>query len=427
MRKLTLAVISLAVGVYAQQTPAELLGKVRARVAESLDRLPRYMCTQTIDRAVYRPETQKSGSACEPDAAPVKVKLVSTDRLRLDVAMAANVEMYSWVGESRFDDQDLLQMVREGAISSGSFTAYLTALFRTDAARFSYRGGLIRDGRSFSEFGFVVPREKSRYLYGFGKNRVITGYDGTFLVDATTAELERLTIRTNLLPKETAACRATSTLDYSRVTLKGVDFFLPSVSLLRIVNTNGYQFENRAVFSGCHEFMGEATIKFDTSEEAPVTEPGHEQATKLPAIPAGISFGVAVTSAIDTTRAAAGDPVAAKLITPISNGFKILVPAGAPVGARIVRIEHNLRGVSLELRLETVEICGIPVPLRARFVVAPQDNVRFAKGQLGQWKGAVDIDSTALPDLPKGFLFRDCGEPCILQSGLESLWLTIKR
>ncbi len=387
------------------------------------------MCTQTIDRAVDRPETPKSGTDCEPAAPPAKIELVSTDRLRLDVAMGASVEMYSWVGESRFDDQGLLDIVREGAIPSGSFTAYLTGLFRLHAATFNYRGELTRSGRKFSEFGFLAPRETSRYIYTSHRNRVITGYGGTFLVDPTSAELVRLIIRTDVLPKETGPCRATSTLDYHRVTLKGVDFLLPDVSLLRIVNTNGDESENRTVFSGCHEFMGESTIKFDSSDDALVTEPGHGQARKLPSIPAGISFGVATTSEIDTSTAAAGDAVTAKLITPISNGLKVLVPAGAPVSARIMRLEQ-FRGdrsrITLGLRLETVEIRAVTVPLKALFIAAPEGSQRFPKGQLSKLKTAPGIDPTEIPERSEAFIFRGCIEPCIIPSGLESLWQTVK-
>ena len=289
---------------------------------------------------MYQPYDRKSGPSCEPDPLQSRTHLTSTDRLRLDVAMATNVEMYSWVGESRFDDRDLLDMVSEGAISSGSFGSYLTALFRTDAASFTYHEDLTRDGRAFYEFGFRVPREKSRYLYGKGKHQVLTGYDGTLLVDPSTAELVQLTIRTNGLLLETAACYVTSTLDYSRVNLKGVDFLLPSASVLRIAGTNGDVLENHTVFANCHEFLGEATLKFETPDEVAGADANHPKGKKIPTIPAGASFVAALTSAVDTTTAAAGDPLQAKLITPIKDGFKVLVPAGAPVSARIVRLEH---------------------------------------------------------------------------------------
>src|ERR1022692_912151 len=47
---------SIATGVLAQQDPMDLLRQVQAKVAGSLNRLPRYMCTQTIDRARYEPD-----------------------------------------------------------------------------------------------------------------------------------------------------------------------------------------------------------------------------------------------------------------------------------------------------------------------------------------------------------------------------------
>jgi hypothetical protein len=100
----------------------------------------------------------------------------------------------------------------DGAISSGSFTAYLTGIFRSGGASFTYDGEVIRAGRTLTEFGFRVPADKSRYLFGNKQHQVVTGYSGTFLVDPATAELVQLEIRTNNLPPQTSACYATTTL-----------------------------------------------------------------------------------------------------------------------------------------------------------------------------------------------------------------------
>jgi hypothetical protein len=117
-------------------------------VADTLDRLPRYMRTQTIDRAMYEPDLRERGSAaCEKSPEQRNTHLTSSDRLRLDVAMASAAEMYSWIGESRFSDQDLLDMVQEGAISTGSFAAFLTGIFRTEGATFTYNGETTKEGR----------------------------------------------------------------------------------------------------------------------------------------------------------------------------------------------------------------------------------------------------------------------------------------
>jgi len=50
MRRLLLWV-ALAASLRAQPDPAELLLRVRDRVLNTVDRLPRYLCTQTVDRA----------------------------------------------------------------------------------------------------------------------------------------------------------------------------------------------------------------------------------------------------------------------------------------------------------------------------------------------------------------------------------------
>ena len=61
MRAQLLVAFGIILQLRAQQAPADLLQLVHAQVASSLDRIPRSMWTQTIDRTVYAPE---------PDAPP---------------------------------------------------------------------------------------------------------------------------------------------------------------------------------------------------------------------------------------------------------------------------------------------------------------------------------------------------------------------
>ena len=56
-----LLAFTIATGVWAQQDPMDLLRLVQARIADSLDRLPRYTCTQTIDRTLYEPDVHDRG------------------------------------------------------------------------------------------------------------------------------------------------------------------------------------------------------------------------------------------------------------------------------------------------------------------------------------------------------------------------------
>ena len=109
-----------------------------------------------------------------------------------------------------------------------------------------------------------MPFEKSRYSIGNKLGRDIVAYDGTFLVDPSTVDLVRLSVRADGLPAELKACEAITTLDYGRVRLNNTEFLLPSDVSLQIVYADGGESENRTVFSGCHEFLGESSLNFDT-------------------------------------------------------------------------------------------------------------------------------------------------------------------
>jgi hypothetical protein len=170
-----LLAFTIATNMLAQQDPTDLLLRVETRIAESLDRLPRYMCTETIDRSRFESGVHSRSTACEEDPTRANNNLTTSDRLRLDITKATAVEMHSWVGESRFDGRDLLDMVHEGALSTGSFGIYLGAIFRFDDASFTYNGQETLEGRTLSEFGFRIPQEKSHYFfYGEGQHGVIT-------------------------------------------------------------------------------------------------------------------------------------------------------------------------------------------------------------------------------------------------------------
>ena len=160
----------------------------------------------------------------EPDW---RVRQYSSDRLRLDVAISGGGEMYSWAGEDRFQDRSLADLVQGGATSTGAFASFLTAIFGTNAADFTYNGDVNADGRALVAFGFRVPLEKSGYRIGTKQLGAIVAYDGTFLVDPKTFDLARMTIRADHLPKELNACADITTLDYGSVRLNNAEFLLP--------------------------------------------------------------------------------------------------------------------------------------------------------------------------------------------------------
>lgn len=384
MRRGFLLLWATASCVHAQPSYADLLRRATAKVLETVRRLPKYMCTQTIDRSQLELLPGVEGRQCEPPKAR-QLRLTTSDRLRLDVAILAAHEMYSWVGEGHFEDGGLFQLVRNGALSTGAFSSFLEVVFRDDAGAFSYKGETIEGGRKVAEFEFRVSAPSSHYIFSGRNSRVVTGYSGSIFVDSATADLVRLKVQTDGLPVETGACESSTDLTYSRVRLNDADFLLPSRVDLHILNTDGMELQNRTVYSACQEFLGESTLSFDAPPEpgAP-SAPG--AAGGAGELPAGLPFTVALASSIDAATAAAGERLAAKLATPIRDATgRALVPKGAAVTARIVRIRRFYVPepmVELEIKLETVEIAGAPRRLSATAEFSDTAPVLTAPGSL---------------------------------------------
>ncbi len=428
---------SVAAVAWAQtEDPQSLLLRVRANLLATIERLPKYMCSLTIDRSQYQAQyapTLVNRPSCDgllgdQRQGKNRPRLKETDRVRLDVAIAAADEIYSWVGEDRFDDRDLFHLVDSGALQTGGFATLLASIFRGNDAAFSYHGDITVDGRKLVEFGFQVPREKSNYAFGNRREDFIVGYEGTFLADPQTGDLMRLVVRTIDLPADTGACQATTTLDYNRVHLNDSEFLLPRDAELDILNTNGNEFRNRTVYSACHEFRGESTLKFDEPTPAPTSVTSSTVPPPGPlGIPAGLPFGLAFSQPIDAAAAAAGDRVKAKLSSDVRDtaSKKILVPKGSEVMARILRMERFVgppSSLRMVLKLETVTMGGTLHPFAATMNSAAPGFEKANGLQRSVPLGSFDT----LTDPGTGvFEFPNATANFVIRSGLESAWVTI--
>jgi hypothetical protein len=142
-------------------------------------------------------------------------------------------------------------------------------------------------------------------------------------------------------------------------------------------------------------------------------------------IPPGLSFRVAVTESIDPSTAATGDPIKAKLITPIQSSGRVLVPNGAAVSARIVRIRHYYKAsavyVALDLTLESVQVAGGTVSVHA----APEPTAGFGKGPAGTLVTRADLGTLrGMEKQAATFVFHEVRPPVKIRGGLESRWVT---
>jgi hypothetical protein len=449
-------VFAVAIAACAQTDdgPGQLLRNASRQIMDTVQRLPNYVCTETIARYRYQPdEVQSPRRTCDDMAADIhsgkwKQHLSYSDRLRFDVAVnhdpsAPDGEMYSWAGAGRFSNRDIFEMV-DGAMSTGSFSSMLASIFGGHAARFSYDGDVSEGEKTLAEFGFRVPEEESAYYYVFGKgrtNQARVPYNGTFLIDAATRDLARLVVRTGTLPAESRACELTRTVSYGRTHLHEADFLLPVEARVSLVHTDGTIAENVITYSGCREFHGEATVRF---EQKPEMSPEGHAVTSSPqtqSLPAGLPFTLTLTQPVDPATAAAGDAFQARLKTPIRTRSKVLVPEGAVVMGRIVSIRRYYQppasssrearknktehaSLVIAVKLESVEISGARLPLKA----GPDTGLhRFVK-LTGSLSARVDMGPMDQLEDSDTAIFEVWGANADdgLKSGLESNWRTLE-
>src|SRR5579872_1776990 len=191
---------------------------------------------------------------------------------------------------------------------------------------------------------------------------------------------------------------------------------------LVILNQNGRVNINRTVYSGCHEFLGESTVKF----EPPAEEPSAARSvTPITEVPAGHRLSAGLVHDLDLSKAAAGDAVDFKLVNPISEKSNVLLPAGAQVRARIVRLERDyLRDLwRVQIKLEKVNAGGTAIPISAvpadRSKLTPEQARMFrSRGiQLGTLKSFEDR-SAALIEL------TSAAKNYVLKAGTKTQWVT---
>ena len=193
--------------------------------------------------------------------------------------------------------------------------------------------------------------------------------------------------------------------------------------LLRIARIDGGYSQNRILFSKCQAFLGEATISFEPTLELQKASKAHPAAAlESRPIPAGLYFSVSLKEGIDAATAAAGDSLNAQLVTPLQTREEIIAPAGTAISARIVGLRYfygKNYGLSLEVKLESIEIGGVRVPLIAHANTGSRYQKRAAltrRIELGTRRG-VEERATE-------FVFLGAPETYLIRTGLESNWVT---
>jgi len=385
-----------AVWLSAQSTkpsvsPVELFHRVSARLMDDVRRMPRYTCTQNITRRFYWSDLRGPHSCSvilqKRSERKRALQLGSTDHLELEVALADRREVHSWPdATSAVDDDEILDLVGNGALGSGDFAGFVGAIFG-GSAKVIYEGEIVVNEKSLLQYSFQIPKSASRYQVDTAAGPIVTAYQGSFLLDPQAEDLVHFTARTAELPVATPSCQAISEIEYGRSEIHGIPVLIPREADLRLIRTTGDEAVTSTSYSSCREFASKSRLLLD-----PGSAEGKEEAKSEPiaqlrstAFPPGIKFTCRILTEIDS-EVPAGRPVEGVLRSPIRDkSGTVLAPTGARVKGRIVRLVRHFSAYDyfeLAVRLESVELSGGDRPIYAVLIDQPPGPVP-PKAQVG--------------------------------------------
>jgi hypothetical protein len=357
--------------VCAQTDQAALLERARAKIIENMERLPKYTCLQTVNRARFEPLRGVQMSGCgDLKGSKPRDLLAWRDRFKLDVTVAQGAEIFSWAGDRQFQSGEVEQIVGGGMTGTGDFGPFLMSIFDrgagSGAADYQYLGLEKDRGRSLAAYRYRVPLARSNYQIRIGTrpgDLATLEYEGRFWIDAETADIAKMTIEAPDPPRASDTCRVETAIDYRRGQISGSEFLLPLMTVVTLWGTEGTRFENRIEYAGCRKFQSESVFRTEMDGVA-----GGVAIAKAPvAIPNGVTLKIALRTTIDSGKAFAGDAIEGRLVEAIRGANKqVVAPAGATVHGRIVRFERHYQPSNyfvVGLAFHSIEVGGSEVPL----------------------------------------------------------------
>jgi hypothetical protein len=263
-------------------------------------------------------------------------------------------------------DTEIGEMVKGGAIGTGTFALHAKAVFMGGAATYKYEGTEEMLGRKTHKWTFVVPQIRSGYHLRDGIAEAVVGYSGAFWIEAATLDAMRLEVHADEIPQTLRLASTSDTVEYRRVRIGESDFLLPSGAELHMVDRSGNENINRTTFSRCRQYSGESRLLLD---DAAVAEAAQKQPERVMDAPPRVYLDLALESDIVLKSVAVGDPVTAILQRPAKLGTGVTIGKGALVHGRITHLRRGNIGGRMP---------AVAVGLRFFEIEAPGWRVRFS-------------------------------------------------
>lgn len=224
------------------------LAAFQRRIRTDLGSIPNYTCLETIDR---------SRRAGLPEFQPV-------DKIQLEVSSVGGKEMFARPGAKSFDNKNVTSLVNNGLIGSGMFSSLARNLFVEGKGSFQYKGRETVDGRATLRYTFRLSQKESGFQVQVNNRREPLAFNGSFWFDPDTLDLVQLEAFGDRLPVELNVDIAVIRTSYAHTPIGKSDALLPQHSELTVTYLDGKTYRDRIVYSGCHQFGSDSTIRFDT-------------------------------------------------------------------------------------------------------------------------------------------------------------------
>ena len=373
-----------------------LLGRAKNKMAAALRGMPNYTCLQTIERSRRLPRRRK-------------FELI--DVLRLEVGLVEGRELFAWPGSGKFEDKELADIVPPGgAIGNGSFAAHASSVFQGRSASTTFEGWDENPRRA--RYAYRVPQNLSGYSIRNGlKQSATVGYHGRFWVTPSDERVVRIEVEADDVPLFLEVLATGSSIDYNSVKIGEIDYWLPTASTMKITNIDSAEYRNDTTFSGCRQFAGESSLRFDDpTPDENVPTPVVPETVKLPK---GSYFGIQLVEPIRWGKTVTGEKVPATLSDAIKQKGVVLFPKGSVIEGRVVALQAFGAGQILELHFESITNGARTADFRAEcYPPARQMSIRSSRSASNDREivclpgrpGTVSIATTrGKTDLAKGF------------------------
>jgi hypothetical protein len=325
-RRVVFVCVVVAVNVFAQPVPPpDLLPRFQASVKETLRRLPDYTCIETIARS---------------RRAPTSHHYQPLDTIRLQVGLIGGRERHSWPDATRFDDRELRDLIGRGIVGTGDFAGHVQHIFLSPATTFTPHDDIAVRDRPAARFEYEVPVEYSRYKLRVPPHEFEVGVHGSFEVDIQTLDLLTLEVHADEIPLELGMSRVSEVISYTRIPIGDSEFLLATSSQLTMVALDGEEYRNQITFAECRQFRAESNIRFDGDQTLSPSAVSTRPVARA-SLPPSLSVEITLESEIRPETAAIGDAIHGVVAHPVRDGGKAIVPQGAVVHGRLVRLERS--------------------------------------------------------------------------------------